>query len=202
MNVFKRVVWVCAAASLAACGGPEESPSQVSLGEQESALTTTSFGGCTFTISYTTVAPPFPPVYVVKLTRQASGTCPYPAATVDLGQSYNTPDLNVLGTAVGLSASFSTKGGLSGSSPTVCSVRHIDPATLATIRDAFVGANFGRGSVYGCRLDQTDAGTTLVAYGTKTGLLPGEPTTSTHSNWVATYYNFFTSTTPGVYYTY
>lgn len=200
MNVFKRAVWVCAAASLAACGAPEESPAQESLGEQQSALTTTSFGGCTFTISYVTIAPPYPPVYAVKLTRQASGTCPYPAETVELGRSYNTPDLNVLGTAVGLSASFSIKAGLSGSSPTVCYVKHIDPATLTSIRDAFVGANFGAGSVYGCRLDQTDAGTTLVAYGTKTGALPGE--VGNKSNWVATYYNFFTSTTPAVYYTY
>ncbi|AGC44254.1 hypothetical protein MYSTI_02938 [Myxococcus stipitatus DSM 14675] len=200
MNAFKRAVWVCAAASLVACGAPEESPAQESLGEQESALTTSTFGGCTFTISYTTISPPYPPVYVASLTRAASGTCPYPAATVELGRSYNTPSLNVLGTAVGLSVGFSIKGGISGSSPTVCLFRHIDPATLGTIREAFVGANFGAGSVYGCRLDQTDAGATLVGYGTKTGALPGE--VGNKPNWVATYYNFFTSTTPAVYYTY
>ncbi|WP_141332999.1 hypothetical protein [Myxococcus sp. AB025B] len=200
MTVFKKLVWACAAVSLSACGGPEQSSPEESLGAREDALTTSSFGGCSFTISSAVIPGELPPRYAITLTRAASGTCPYAAGSVELGRSYNTPHIAVLGTGVGLATAFSTKHSPSGSANTQCRVNHIDPATLAKVRDDSIVVNFGAGNVNVCNLDKTDAGATLVVYGTKTGPLPGE--TGSGSNYVATYYNYFTSTTPPVYYAY
>ncbi|MFY2560594.1 hypothetical protein ACN469_23530 [Corallococcus terminator] len=202
MTVFKRFAWACAAVSLSACGGglPEGSAPQDTLDEQQAALLTSSFGGCSFTISSAVIPGELPPRYAITLTRAASGTCPYAAGSVELGRSYSTPHIAVLGTGVGLATAFSTKHSPSGSANTQCKVSHIDPATLAKVRDDTIVVNFGAGNVPVCNLDKTDAGATLVAYGTKTGPLPGE--TGSGSNYVATYYNYFTSTTPPVYYAY
>ncbi|MCP3097722.1 hypothetical protein LZ198_02395 [Myxococcus sp. K15C18031901] len=200
MQVFARIACLGAVVSLSACGLPESSPEQESLSEQRAGLTTATFQGCTYTITSTLIPLPNPPVNAINLTRQASATCPYAAASVELGRSYNTPFIAVIATQIGLAASFSFKGSPSGSGNTQCRVIHIDPATLGDVRRDAIVVNFGAGNVTSCNLDQTDAGTTLVAYGQKTGPLPGE--TGSGSNYVATYYNYFTSTTPAVFYAY
>ncbi|WP_246137375.1 hypothetical protein [Myxococcus llanfairpwllgwyngyllgogerychwyrndrobwllllantysiliogogogochensis] len=174
--------------------------SQETLDAQQAALTTSSFGGCLFTLSSAVIPVELPPRHAITLTRNASGTCPYPAARVELGRSYNTPHIAALGTSVGLTTAFSYKQSPSGSANTQCKVNHIDAATLTKLRDTNIVVNFGAGNVPVCNLDQTDAGTTLVVYGTKTGPLPGE--TGSGGNYVATDYNVFTSTTAPVYYAY
>ncbi|MFP2931920.1 hypothetical protein ACLESO_43490 [Pyxidicoccus sp. 3LG] len=199
MTIIKRVVWVCAAVSLSACGIPEEPSQQEPLAEQRAELTTGTFQGCAFTISSTQVSSG-PPRWSINLTRAASGTCAHGAGSVVLGYSYNLPYIALLPTSVGLATAFSYKHSPSGSANTQCKVNHIDPGTLGALRDTNIVVNFGAGNVNSCALDQTDAGTTLVVYGTKTGPLPGE--VGSGSNYVATYYNFFTGTTAPAYYAY
>ncbi|MCP3143441.1 hypothetical protein [Pyxidicoccus xibeiensis] len=200
MQAFKHAVWVCAAVSLSACGVPEEPSQQEALAEQQAALVTGTSQGCTFTISSAQIPNVLPPRWRVTLTRSASVTCAPGAGSLVLGESYNPPSIALLANSLGVATAFPYKHSPSGSSNIQCKVNHIDPATLAVVRDTNIVAYFGMGNITSCNLDQTDAGATLVVYGMKTGALPGE--VGNKANYVATYYDFFTSTTPPVYYTY
>ncbi|NVJ17682.1 hypothetical protein HV826_26470 [Myxococcus sp. AM010] len=200
MQRFKSAVWFCAAVSLAACGAAEESPEKEALAQREAALTTGTTQGCTYTITSVAVSGAMPPRWDIVVTRAASGTCAHGAGSVTLGTSYSTPYLALLANSYGVATAFSYKPTPSGSSHTRCQVDHLDPATLGSARSTDITVMYGTASVYSCNLDQTDGGATLVAYGTKGGPLPGE--VGSRPNYVATYYNFFTSTTPAVYYTY
>ncbi|QQR43788.1 hypothetical protein JKA73_33035 [Myxococcus xanthus] len=200
MRVFKSAVWCCAAVSLAACGVPEEAPEQESLAQQEAALVTGTTQGCTYTISSVPIPGSMPPSLDIVVTRAASGTCAHGAGSVTLGRSYNTPYLALLANSYGVATAFSYKPTPSGSSMNRCQVNHIDPATLGMVRSHDIVVMYGTNHVSSCALDQTDGGATLVVYGTKGGPLPGE--VGNRPNYVATYYDFFTSTTPPVYYTY
>lgn len=200
MQVFKSAVWLSAAVSLAACGAPEESPPQEALAQQEAALVTGTTGGCTFTISAVPVPGSMPPRDDLVVTRAASSTCAYGAGSVTLGSSYGTMHRALLANSHGVATAFSYKPTPSGSSMNRCQVDHIDPATLTVDRSHDIAVMYGTQHVSTCNLDQTDSGTTLVVYGTKGGSLPGE--VGNRPNYVATYYNFFTSTTAPVYFTY
>lgn len=200
MQVFKSAVWLSAAVSLAACGAPEESPPQEALAQQEAALVTGTTGGCTYTISSVPVSGSMPPSWDIVVTRAASGTCAHGAGSVTLGRSYGTSGLALLANSHGVATAFSYKPSMSGSSMNRCQVDHVDPVTLGMVRTDYIAVMYGTNHIYNCNLDQTDGGATLVVYGTKGGPLPGE--VGNRSNYVATYYNFFTSTTPPVYFTY
>ncbi|QDE71403.1 hypothetical protein BHS09_32925 [Myxococcus xanthus] len=201
MRFIKSAVWLCAAASFAACSAPEESPEQTGLAQQEAALTTGTTQGCTYSITADSVPGTVPPRYSVSLSRAASSTCPWPAASVTLDSgSYAFPARALLANGYGLAVTYTGKYSPSGSSPTSCSVRQIDPETLAVVRSSGVAVWLGSGNIYSCNLDQTDGGATLVVFGTKNGRIYGE--TGSGSNYVATYYDFFTTTTAPVFYAY
>ncbi|GHG94832.1 hypothetical protein [Comamonas sp. JC664] len=200
MQVFKFAVGLCAAVSLSACGAPEEPVEQEALARQESTLVTGTTQGCTFTISAVPVPGSMPPREDLVVTRAASSTCAYGAGSVTLGASYGTMYRALLANSYGVATAYSYKPTPSGSSMNRCQVNHIDPATLSIVRSTDIVVMYGTQHVQSCALDQTDGGSTLVVYGTKGGPLPGE--VGNRPNYVATYYNFFTSTTPPVYYTY
>ncbi|GHG94891.1 hypothetical protein [Comamonas sp. JC664] len=201
MQVFKSAVWFCAAVSLAACGAPEESAGEESLAQQDAALTTGTTQGCTYSITSTTVPGTVPPRYSVSVTRAASSTCPWPEASVTLDSgSYVFPARALLANSLGIAVTYTGKYSPSGSAPVSCGVRHLHPETLAVVRSEGIAVFLGSGNINSCHLDQTDGGATLVVYGTKGGRLYGE--TGSGSNYVATYYDFFTSTTPPVFYAY
>ncbi|AKQ63408.1 putative lipoprotein [Myxococcus hansupus] len=200
MQVFKSAVGLCAVVSLAACGAPEEPVEQEALAQQSSTLVTGTTQGCTFTISAVPVPGAMPPRDELVVTRAASSTCAYGAGSVTLGTSYGTMHRALLANSHGVATAYSYKPTMSGSSMNRCQVNHIDPATLSIVRTHEIAVMYGTQHVQSCSLDQTDAGATLVVYGTKGGPLPGE--VGNRPNYVATYYNFFTGTTPPVYYTY
>ncbi|WP_426755075.1 hypothetical protein [Myxococcus sp. Y35] len=201
MRFLKSAVWFCAAASLTACGAADETPEQAALAQQAAALTTGTTQGCTYSITAATVPGTLPPRYSVSISRAASSTCPWPEASVTLSTgSYSFPARALLANSYGIAVAYTGKHSPSGSSPTTCSVQQIDPETLAVVRNTGIAVWLGSGSIYSCNLDETDGGATLVVYGTKNGRIYGE--TGSGSNYVATYYDFFTSTTPAVYYAY
>ncbi len=195
MKLFKRGVYLCAAISLTACGGQEPQSQQepgAELATQESGLATSL--GCDFSVTYATVPGTLPPNYNVILNRQASATCAWGAGSVVLGTSVNyTPLLSLAANDLGVAVSYVYKNSLSGSSPSFLALRHVDPETLATVRSAGISPYLGRGYVFSGYLTIEPDGTTLTVSGTKSGKVFGE--TGSGSNYIATFPDFFTSTT-------
>lgn len=171
--------------------GVDEEP-----GAQESALVTAVSRGCTFQLTYATRAGTVPPIYDLTLSRLASETCMWPAADLGVGSSVNsTPRLSLVANDLGVALGYTMKSGYSGSSPVTVSIKHVDPELLTVVRTTGLAVYLGTGSVYLSYLAIGADGTTLTAGGTKTGRIFGE--TGSGSNFVATFPDFFTSTTPG-----
>lgn len=194
MRTVRLTASLAAALLMQACGGPAaEEPSP--LATSTAALTTAVSRGCTFTLSYKEVMPPFPPTYVPVVTRQASSTCPWGAASVDLPGSYSVPQLSLAANDLGVAVSYTNKYSPSGSSGTWLELRHVAPDTLAVVRSVTLSAhvNFSSGHMYNGELSILTDGTTLKVRGEKAGVLGGE--TGSGNYYVATFPNFFTSTT-------
>lgn len=201
MSFPKRAVWLCAAAlSLSACGGPEEaSQSPESVGSQASPLISGTSNGCPFAIDKFNV-PLSPPYYNIYLRRSAAATCAYPANQIVVQQSYSNPPISLDANALGVVTGYSYKYSPSGSANIQCRVRHYDPATMTVVREADIVVLYGAGNVESCNVAISSDGTTVTVGGTKTGPLLGE--TGSGSRYVATFPNFFTSTTPPTYFAY
>jgi hypothetical protein len=198
MEMFKRGVYLCAAIALTACGGQEPVAQQepgADVATQESGLTSGTSHGCTFSVTYYTTTPPgTPPNYNVVLNRQDSATCLWGAGSVVLGSSVNyAPVLSLAANDLGVAVSYVYKTSLSGSSPSMLSLQHVDPETLAIVRSTGIAPMFGRGYVFSGNLSIEPDGTTLKVEGTKSGKVFNE--TGSGSNYTATYPDFFTSTT-------
>ena len=198
MRNLKRAVWVCATAVLSACGpeAAEVDDVEAHLASLPSALTQGPSLGCTFNIFFVQRPGTLPPVYDVRLNRAASATCAWPQASLLLGSSTTvTPQLSLAANDLGVAVSYSYKNTPSGSSGTFLSLRHVNPETMTFVRNEGISAGmFGSGSVYSGALAILADGTTLEVRGTKSGVISGE--TGSGSNYVATYADFFTSTTP------
>lgn len=191
MHVFKSVVSLCAVVGLTACGGMEEQ--EGGLATQESALATSQ--GCTFTVSSAARPGTAPPIYDVKVTRAASDTCAWGADSVVVGSSTGTsPTLSLVANDLGVAVSYTSKFSPSGSAPQTLGLQHLAPDTLETVRFAGLAVSLGRGSIYSGNLSIASDGTTLIVSGTKNGTISGQ--TGSGSNYVASYLDFFTSTTP------
>ncbi|RYZ44252.1 MAG: hypothetical protein EOO71_00225 [Myxococcaceae bacterium] len=196
MQAIARALCLSTALLVSACGGPEQAESDT-LGTQSQTLTTGTSQGCTFTISSALMPGGGQPQYAITLTRAASSTCAWGAASVQLGTSYNVPTISLAANALGVATGFSFHYSPSPRGNTQCSVKHIRPDDLSTARDTLLVVNFGAGNVNACNLSIASNGTTLYASGTKTGPLAGE--TGSGSNYTATYLDFFTSTTAPTY---
>jgi hypothetical protein len=193
MRPLKLVTMLATTLALSACGGP--ATEEEVLATSTSALTTGVSQGCSFTLSSQTKPGTFPPQYDVILSRAASSTCAWGASSAVLGTTYNSPALSLAANDLGVAASFTYKGTPSGSAAVFVYLRHVAPDTLSVVRATSIGAtNYAyAGYVYSGDLTLLTNGTTLEVRGTKSGVIPGE--SGSGSNYVATYPNFFTSTT-------
>ncbi|MCE9668193.1 hypothetical protein LY474_10245 [Myxococcus stipitatus] len=169
---------------------------EVTSSIQESALVSAMSRGCIFQLASAVRAGTVPPIHDITLYRLASDTCKWPAAEVWLGSSIIvTPSLSLVANDLGVAAGYTMKNNYSGSSPVTVGIKHVDPELMTVARSTGLAVYLGTGSVYLSYLAIGADGTTLTAGGTKTGRIAGE--TGSGSNFVATYPDFFTSTTPG-----
>ncbi|MGE6759860.1 hypothetical protein ACQKGO_17730 [Corallococcus interemptor] len=189
---LKSVVSLCAVAGLTACGAGVEG--EDGLATQESALVTGTSQGCSFTVSSAAQPGTLPPIYNVIVTRAADATCAYGAGSVVVGTSTGTaPTLSLAANDLGVAVSYTYKTSVSGSAPQSLGIRHVAPDTLGIVRYAGLSVYLGRGSIYSGNLSIASDGTTLTVYGTKNGTISGQ--TGTGNTYLASYPDFFTSTT-------
>lgn len=192
--MFKRGVYLCAAMLLSACGAPELGEQEEALASLPAPLTSGVSQGCSFSITYFQRPGVLPPLYDIYINRQASATCPWAASTVVLDTSSNyVPRLSLAANNLGVAVSYVKKNTYSGSSPSILGLDHVNPQTLAVVRSADIYPAYGVGYIYSGELSILADGTTLRVQGTKNGTILGE--TGGGSNYIATYPNFFTSTT-------
>ncbi|MHA7630785.1 hypothetical protein [Corallococcus sp. M7] len=189
MQIFKPAVSLGALAVVMACGGGAEEAG--ALVTQKSALVTGTSQGCTFSVSYVQRVQ-VPPIFDIKLTREAGATCPWSASTVTVGYSNaNPPSMvslaaNDLGVAVG----YTYRTG--GISPQAVAIKHVAPDTLAIVRSAGLMPTAPGTYIWAADLGIGPDGTTLVATGTKNVPISGE--TGSGDHYVAVFPDFFTST--------
>ncbi|QRK04291.1 kelch repeat-containing protein [Archangium violaceum] len=194
MRTVKLVSSLAVALLMPACGGPTaENPSK--LVTSAAALTTGVSRGCTFTLSYREIAPPYPPTYVPVITRQASASCPWGAASVELPGGYAPPHLSLAANDLGVAVGYTNRYSPSGSAGSWLEIRHLAPDTLAVVRSVTLQSHFeSRPSYVDGELSLQSDGTTLEVQGEKGGNFP-EETSFGGKYFVATYPDFFTSTT-------
>ncbi len=191
MRTVKLAASLAAALLMQACGSPTaEEPSP--LATSTAALTTAVSRGCTFTVSYREVITPFH-TYVPFVTRQASSTCPWGEASVDLGDSYEPPTLSIAANDLGVAVSTTKRN--TSSSGMYLMLYNVAPDTLTVARQTELRAygSYRTTIVWSGELSILADGTTLQVQGTKGGIIPGE--SGSGSNYIATYPAFFTSTT-------
>jgi hypothetical protein len=181
---------------LPACGVEEPTGGLEEVLEvREAELVSVVSRGCIFELTSVVRAGTVPPIHDILLSRVASSTCAWPAASIGLGSSIVvTPSLSLVANDLGVAAGFTVKNSYSGSSPTTVGIRHVDPELMTVARSAGFAVYLGTGSVYLDYLAIAADGTTLTAGGTKSGRIGNE--TGSGSNYIATFPDFFTSTTP------
>ncbi|WP_141594377.1 hypothetical protein [Myxococcus sp. AB056] len=189
MHLFKSVVSLCTVVAATACGGVEE---QGGLATRESALVSGTSQGCTFTASVVTRPGPFPYIYDVKVTREASNTCPWGEGTVVVGSATGgSPTPWLAANELGVAVSYTYRTG--GPSSQNLGLKHVAPDTLAIVRSRGLTVNALGKAIYSGSLSIETDGTTLTVTGTKDAPLYGE--TGSGNSYVATFQDFFTSET-------
>ncbi|WNG17762.1 hypothetical protein [Cystobacter fuscus] len=160
------------------------------------ALTSATSRGCAFSITHQQASSSsHPPRFEPVITRQASPTCPWPSASVVLAGSYSEPDLSIAANDLGVAVSYTYRYSPSGSSGIYLELLHLTPDTLSVVRSTTIVAldGFRLSYVSLGEMSILADGTTLQVQGNKDGTIPIE--TGSGSNYIATYPDFFTSTT-------
>ncbi|MBJ6764507.1 hypothetical protein JGU66_27365 [Myxococcaceae bacterium JPH2] len=189
MHCWKAVVSLVAVVSVTACGGVE---AERGLGTQTAALTAGTSQGCTFTAAVVARSGPFPYIYDVKVTREASDTCPWAASTAVVGYGTGAvPTAWLVANDLGVAVSYTFRTG--GPSPQQVGLKSLAPDTLAVVRSTVLTTNSLGTFIYSGNLAIAPDGTTLTVSGTKNAPLYGE--TGSGNNYVATFPDFFTSET-------
>ncbi|MFL5347700.1 MAG: Ig-like domain-containing protein [Hyalangium sp.] len=150
--------------------------------------------GCTFTVDAVPQAGKLPPFYDYVVTRQASSSCPYGAATTTVSSSY-TSDVAITGNTLGIAVAYTQKGTPSGSAAVSVGIVQLAPDTLSTVKRTGLSCGPTLGNVYFSNLFIPD-GTTLQVDGTKGCVIYGGGETGSGSNYHASYADFFTATNP------
>ncbi|TSC31171.1 hypothetical protein [Corallococcus sp. Z5C101001] len=186
MHLIKSVVSLVAVVAVTACGGVEQ---QGGLGTQEAALVSGTSQGCLFKVSSAARPGPVPPIFDVTVTRYASSTCAWGAGSVLVGNSSaREPTVSLAANELGVAVAY-TYGKYAGS----VSLKHLSPDTLAVVRTEGLAPTSPQGYILSGNLAIASDGTTLTVSGTKNWPIIGE--TGSGDNYVATYPDFFTSTT-------
>ncbi|ADO73911.1 uncharacterized protein STAUR_6154 [Stigmatella aurantiaca DW4/3-1] len=195
MRIFKPFISLAVSLPIIACHGPasEEAPE---LSTHTSSLTSGFSRGCTFALSFKEVLNPHG--YVPVVTRRQTPSCAWGEAAVELPQTYRPPELSLIANDLGVAVGYTNKALPSGSSVLVrLEIVHLSPDTLSIQRSAALStsANFHGTAISKIDLAISADGTTLKARGEKDGNFPEE------ERWggryfVASYPNFFTSSTP------
>jgi len=179
-----------------ACGGPTPESSSA-LATRAAALTTAASRGCTFSLSYDLRMMPRPTYYPL-ITRQASASCPWPGASLELGETHDPPKLSIAANDLGVAVSYTDRYSPSGSAGVHLKVLHVAPDTLTVVRgtELISVMNYRASTISSGELSlRTDAtGTALRVQGEKSGSFtyPGDADDGRY--YTATYPNFFTST--------
>ncbi|WP_043431673.1 hypothetical protein [Cystobacter fuscus] len=195
MPTVKSTASLAVALVLSACGGPATDES-IETATASAALTAAVSQGCTFSITYQkTSSSSHPPLFEPIITRQASSTCPWPSATVVLAGSYSEPNLAIAANDLGVAVSYTYDYSPSGSNSEYLRLLHLTPDTLSVVRftELLAQYEFHTSNVSCKELSLLADGTTLQVQGTKVGIIPFE--LGSGSNYIATYPDFFTSTT-------
>ncbi|RKH60737.1 hypothetical protein [Corallococcus llansteffanensis] len=197
MNSLTRAVCLGSALVLSACGGPEPVEEGEALGQQSAGLTTASSQGCNYSVS-TVLVTASPASHDVVLTRTGGTGCPLPtgASVVVAHVVKDRPSsLALVGNSLGLAVGFVMRTGPLEPARYKYALRHVNPATLGTVRSADFACDYGTGDIYTGTLSLSGDGTGVGVSGTKTGLINGQA----GNYYTATFLNFFTSTTPPTY---
>ncbi|ATB28112.1 Kelch repeat-containing protein [Melittangium boletus] len=198
MRLMKPVVSLAVSLLMTACGEPaaQESPPLVT---SAAALSSAVSRGCTFALSYRTNPVPFMPTeYYPTVTRQASPTCPWGAASVELNVVYSPPQMSVAANDLGVAVSYvNNYSRFRRGAGIRLQVLHLAPDTLERVSDTtfYEGYSGGvPGEVLNGELSLLTDGTTLKVRGEKVGTLQGE--TGSGPYYVATFPHFFTTRPP------
>ncbi|HYV45663.1 MAG TPA: hypothetical protein VFA20_12425 [Myxococcaceae bacterium] len=193
---FKKALSLSAPALLLCACQPSAVSQTSDLDTGVFMLTTSAVSqGCTFTIAVQSRGG-FPPLYDYVVTRQASGTCAYPAASTTVGSSYYG-SAGITGNDLGIAVGIVTKGSPSGSSPRSVYIKQIAVDTLGVVRSS--GLQCGP---VGMVVPSTSLGDLFMLNGTTVQVnggkgcspLAGQTEYGTGSNFYAYYFNFFTTT--------
>ncbi|WNG24942.1 hypothetical protein F0U62_13690 [Cystobacter fuscus] len=195
MRIAKSLSPLAVVLFMSACGGPapEESSSLATL---EHELSSGVSRGCTFTTTYREVVIPHGYVPIIK--RKASSTCPWEAATLELEMTYSIPNFVVVANDTGVAVAYATLYSPSAKATSRLSLWHVAPDTLSVVRAESL-ASYGEYSsrdITNIQLSWLSDGTTLKVKGRQSedGAIPGQTGSGTY--FVATWPDFFTSTTP------
>jgi hypothetical protein len=114
---------------------------------------------------------------------------------VVLAGSYSEPDLSIVANNLGVAVSYTYQYSPSGSSGVYRQLLHLTPDSLSVVRYTPILAHyeFRFSHLSLGEMSLLADGTTLQVQGTKYGIIPFE--TGSGSNYIATYPDFFTSTT-------
>ncbi|EPX59555.1 hypothetical protein D187_002716 [Cystobacter fuscus DSM 2262] len=112
-----------------------------------------------------------------------------------LAGSYSEPNLAIAANDLGVAVSYTYDYSPSGSNSEYLRLLHLTPDTLSVVRftELLAQYEFHTSNVSCKELSLLADGTTLQVQGTKVGIIPFE--LGSGSNYIATYPDFFTSTT-------
>lgn len=192
MNRFTRAACLGFAFVVSACGGPQEEEGG-QLAQQTARLTTATSQGCDYSVAsvQTTTSPP---QYDIVVTRTGGTGCTLSTGVSQVVQSVplSAPsDVSIVGSDLGIAVGFVMRNGWSGSAAYIYGLRHVNPTTLATVRNADIYCDYMTGNILTGSLGINTAGTGVSVFGTKNGKINGQSGTY----YSASFSNFFTSTT-------
>ena len=101
-------------------------------------------------------------------------------------------DVGIVGSDLGLAVGAVVRNGWSGSAAYIYALRHVNPTTFATVRNADIYCDYMTGNILTGSLSIGSGGTSVSVFGTKNGKING----LSGSRYNASFANFFTSTTP------
>ncbi|WP_163999551.1 hypothetical protein [Pyxidicoccus caerfyrddinensis] len=164
------------------------------LAQQTARLTTATSQGCDYSVASVQMSVS-PPQWNIVVTRTGGTACTLTTGVSQVVQSVplRAPaDVAIVGSDLGLAVGLVMRNGWRGSAAYIYALRHVNPTTLATVRNADIYCDYMMGNILTGLLSIGSAGTSVSVYGTKNGKINGQSGT----RYNASFANVFTSTTP------